>query len=84
MVNFDAMSMSFLRGRKISVSEYMTPKPKIQLSDAYAGTPEFKQEMNAWLLERFGRHQEEIIISTEGIYVSPATYEALKQIGVVA
>lgn len=83
MASFDALSLSLFSGRKISVSDFMTPKPKIQLSDAYGGTPEFKQEMNAWLLERFGREEEQIIISTEGIHVSPQVYQQLMSMGVV-
>ncbi|MCG7932120.1 MAG: hypothetical protein N0E44_18980 [Candidatus Thiodiazotropha lotti] len=59
-----------LLGRAMSMPVFEAPPepPKIQLSEDVTVSDEFRERMNAWLLERFGR-RESVIMSGEALYM---------------
>lgn len=53
-------------------------KPRMMLSEKVQVTDEFRQEMNAWLLEFFGR-EPVVLLTTESYFMHPNTLMRLKK-----
>ena len=71
--------MNTFNGMKIVVSQYIVPVPKLQLSiDFNECSPEFKADMNAWLLEKFGTYLPTYVIGNHTIVMHPKHLEQLK------
>lgn len=70
---------STLFGAKVVVSEYLEPKQKLRLSESFNGTENFRFHFNKWLADRFGFEAERFIVSGDTVFVSPRTFEKLKQ-----
>lgn len=63
-------------GMNVITSPLLEPKPKIQLSENYGGTDKVKAEMNAWLLEKFGREPAKVLFLDGGDTVVMAPSQA--------
>lgn len=63
-------------GMNVITSPLLEPKPKIQLSENYGGTDKVKAEMNAWLLEKFGREPAKVLLLDGGDTVVMAPSQA--------
>lgn len=82
-VNFDAQHE--FGGMKLYVNPD-TVRPKMQLSDDCPVTPDFRAEMNAWMLEFFGSVVENSVPDGVALassrygafHVNPRTFAALK------
>ncbi|MCG7904608.1 MAG: hypothetical protein JAY60_19560 [Candidatus Thiodiazotropha weberae] len=59
-----------LVGRIMGMPVFAAPPepPKIKLSESVTVSDEFRERMNAWLLERFGRRESVILSSRQVIY----------------
>lgn len=68
-----------LLGVKVVVSQYLNPKPKLCLSQAFPGSDLFRLRFNKWLAERFGYEQERFIVSGDTVFVSQRTYDKMKE-----
>lgn len=69
----DPFSLPFLRPRLagLDVIERRAPRPKIQVRDDLEWmTPQFRAEMNAWLIARFGFEEEDRNLYRFGHYLS--------------
>lgn len=72
--------MDSLFGMKIVSHSLIPPVPKIQLSRSFnACSPEFKAEMNAWLLDTFGTYIPTYIIGGNTIVCDPRIVAKLKE-----
>ena len=70
-----------LLGIKIFEAPDLEPKPKLKLSPACPVSDEFRAEMDAWLLDRFGVHPDTIshaVIVPGGIAMAPSIVRALR------
>lgn len=71
--------MTQICGMKVVVNDHLTTQPKLQLSPGFnACSHQFKQEMNAWLLEKFGTREHMFRVGNT-IVVSSRTYETLRR-----
>lgn len=79
-MNFDTLlAIGDLFGFRTIASPLLTPKPKLELSPGAPVSDQFREEMNQWLLDRFGRHPEQAIQTPLGLFVSPHIYDLLKK-----
>ena len=70
-----------LLGIKIFEAPDLEPKPKLKLSPACPVSDEFRAEMDAWLLDRFGVNPDTIshaVIVPGGIAMAPSIVRALR------
>lgn len=67
-----------LMGISIIETPLLEPKPKLKLSPACPVSDEFRQEMDAWLLEMFGTEAPEVYQSSLGVHVGPSLAKALR------
>lgn len=72
-------------GTKIVMSPLCDPRPKMTLSPDVTVSNEFRNEMNAWMLEFFGMHPAQSYVVTDPktledtIYIGSKTYAELKK-----
>ena len=71
--------MQTLLGMKVIKSPLITEVPRLQLShDFNACSPEFKEEMNAWLRQRFGTYMPVYVIGGNIIAMHPKNVAMLR------
>lgn len=69
-----------LTGVRVFESPLLEAKPKLKLSPACPVSDEFRAEMDAWLLDRFGVHPETLgksVVVPGGIAMAPSLVRAL-------
>lgn len=66
-----------LAGARVFESPLLEAKPKLKLSPACPVSDEFRAEMDAWLLDRFGVDPETLVIVPGGIAMAPSLVRAL-------
>ncbi len=87
-MNFDSMDMGSphdMSGMRVYISPDIV-HPKMQLSEDCPVTPDFRAEVNAWMLEFFGTVTENLVPDnqvmvcekTGAIYVNPRTFARLE------
>lgn len=72
-----------LLGVRIFESPTLEPKPKLKLSPSCPVSDEFRAEMDAWLLDRFGVDPETLgksVLVPGGIAMAPSLVRALWEI----
>ena len=70
-----------LTGVRVFESPLLEAKPKLKLSPSCPVSDEFRAEMDAWLLDRFGVHPDTIshaVIVPGGIAMAPSIVRALR------
>lgn len=70
----------FFAGMRVFESPLLEAKPKLKLSPSCPVSDEFRAEMDAWLLDRFGVHPDTIshaVIVPGGIAMAPSIVRAL-------
>lgn len=68
-------------GIGIVESPLLEPKPKLKLSPGCPVSDEFRAEMDAWLLERFGTEDPQIVALPGGVLaVPPSVARALRSL----
>lgn len=67
-------------GVRIFSSPLLEPKPKLKLSESCPVSDEFRAEMDAWLLDRFGTDTDNVAIQVPGgLVVAPSVLRALRE-----
>lgn len=86
---FDHMDLGSpheMSGMRVYISPDLV-RPKLQLSEDCPVTPDFRVEMNAWMLEFFGTVTESLVPDNQAmvcekigaIYVNPRTFARLRE-----
>lgn len=73
------MSALNLFGTPIIESPLLEPQPILQVSPHVPVSDAFRAEMNAWLLQRFGREQPMVVSTPRGLAMGPSVVRALKE-----